>query len=142
MMLAGVCLESGNESRSVVFNSLRCHGLYSPWNAPGQNTGVSSLSLLQRIFSTQGSLALQADSLPTELSFLCYASSILNTLRVFNHERMLNFVKDFFCTYLYDHMILLLLLLLGNYIKSMSLGSCIREFQKKVLVYGGILNKC
>ena len=31
------------------------HGLYSPWNSPGQNTGVGSLSLLQRIFPTQGS---------------------------------------------------------------------------------------
>ena len=29
--------------------------LYSPWNSPGQNTGVSSLSLLQRIFLTQES---------------------------------------------------------------------------------------
>ena len=28
--------------------------LYSPWNSPGQNTGVGSLSLLQRIFPTQG----------------------------------------------------------------------------------------
>ena len=27
----------------------------SPWNSPGQNTGVSSLSLLQGIFPTQGS---------------------------------------------------------------------------------------
>ena len=36
-------------------DSLRPHGLYSPWNAPGQNTGVGSLSLLQGIFSTQGS---------------------------------------------------------------------------------------
>ena len=35
-------------------NSLRPHGLYSPWNSPGQNTGVSSLSLLQGIFPTQG----------------------------------------------------------------------------------------
>ena len=26
-----------------------------PWNSPGQNTGVGSLSLLQRIFPTQGS---------------------------------------------------------------------------------------
>ena len=30
------------------------HGLYSPWNSPGQNTEVGSLSLLQRIFPTQG----------------------------------------------------------------------------------------
>ena len=28
---------------------------YSPWNSPGQNTGVGSLSLLQEIFPTQGS---------------------------------------------------------------------------------------
>ena len=27
---------------------------YSPWNSPGQNTGVGSLSLLQEIFPTQG----------------------------------------------------------------------------------------
>ena len=26
----------------------------SPWNSPGQNTGVGSLSLLQGIFPTQG----------------------------------------------------------------------------------------
>ena len=42
-------------SRSVVSDSLRPHGLYSPWNSPGQNTGVGSLSLLQQIFPTQGS---------------------------------------------------------------------------------------
>ena len=29
-------------------------GLYSPWNSPGQNTGVGSLSLLPGIFPTQG----------------------------------------------------------------------------------------
>ena len=34
--------------------SLRPHGLYSPWNSPSQNTGVGSLSLLQRIFPNQG----------------------------------------------------------------------------------------
>ena len=42
-----------SESRSVVSDSLRPHGLYSPWNSPGQNTGVGSLSLLQGIFPTQ-----------------------------------------------------------------------------------------
>ena len=41
--------------RKVVFNSLCPHGLYSPWNSPGQNTGVGSLSLLHGIFPTQGS---------------------------------------------------------------------------------------
>ena len=44
-----------SESRSVVSNSLRPHGLYSPWNSLGQNTEVDSLSLLQGIFPTQGS---------------------------------------------------------------------------------------
>ena len=40
---------------SVVSNTLQPHGLYSPWNSLGQNTGVGSLSLLQGIFPTQGS---------------------------------------------------------------------------------------
>ena len=44
-----------SESRSVMSNSLRPHGLYSPWNFLGQDTGVDSLSLLQGIFPTQGS---------------------------------------------------------------------------------------
>ena len=35
--------------------SLWSHGLYSPWNFPGQNTGVDIWSLLQGIFPTQGS---------------------------------------------------------------------------------------
>ena len=41
-----------SESCLVVPDSLR---LYSPWNSPGQNTGVGSPSLLQGIFPTQGS---------------------------------------------------------------------------------------
>ena len=38
-------------------DSLQPHGLYicSPWNSPGENTGVGSLSILQGIFPTQGS---------------------------------------------------------------------------------------
>ena len=43
-----------SESRSVMSNSLRPHG-YSPWNSPGQNTGVGSCSLFQGIFPIQGS---------------------------------------------------------------------------------------
>ena len=35
-------------------NSLWPHGLCSPWNSPGKNTRVGSLSLLQGIFPTQG----------------------------------------------------------------------------------------
>ena len=34
---------------------LQPNGLYSPWNSPGQNTGLGSCSLLQGIFPTQGS---------------------------------------------------------------------------------------
>ena len=39
---------------SGVWHSLQPCGLYSPWNSPGQNTGVDSHSLLQGIFPTQG----------------------------------------------------------------------------------------
>ena len=42
-----------SENHLVVSNSLWAHGLYSPWNSPGQNTGVGGLSLLQGIFPTQ-----------------------------------------------------------------------------------------
>ena len=37
----------------VMSDSLRPHGLCSPWNSPGQNTGVGNLSFLQGIFPTQ-----------------------------------------------------------------------------------------
>ena len=42
--------------------TLRPHGLYSPWNSPGQNTGVGSLSL----GIEPRSPALQVYSLPAE----------------------------------------------------------------------------
>ena len=45
---------SESESHSVMSNFLWSHGLYSPCNFPGQNTGVGSLSLLQGIFPIQG----------------------------------------------------------------------------------------
>ena len=65
--------ESESESRPVLSDSLQPHGLNSPRNSPGQNTGVGSRSLLQGIFPTQ-SLdpglppygRIQADSLPAE----------------------------------------------------------------------------
>ena len=66
--------ESESESLSVVSDSLQSHGLCSPQNSSGKNTGLGSLSLLQGIFPTQGlnlsdpeSPALQVDSLPAEL---------------------------------------------------------------------------
>ena len=50
-----LCHLSESESHSVLSDSLRPHGLYGPWNSPGQNTGVGSGSLLQPIFLTQES---------------------------------------------------------------------------------------
>ena len=61
-----------SESHSVVSDSLQPHGLYSPWNSPGQNTGVGSRYLLQGIsrYLLQGieprSPGLQVDSLLSE----------------------------------------------------------------------------
>ena len=49
-------IKSESESRSVVSVSPRPHGLHSPWNSPGQNTGMGSLSLLQEIVPTQRSI--------------------------------------------------------------------------------------
>ena len=43
-----------SDSHSVLSDSLRPHGLYSPWNSLGQNTGLGSLSCIQGIFSIQG----------------------------------------------------------------------------------------
>ena len=43
-----------SESCSVTSDSLWPHGLYSPWDSLGQNTGMGSLSFLQGIFPTQG----------------------------------------------------------------------------------------
>ena len=60
-----------SESRSVVSDSLRPHELYSPWNSPGQYTGVGSLfpspGDLPDPGIKLGSPAFQADSLPSEL---------------------------------------------------------------------------
>ena len=51
------CLWHPHASQALgnVVSSLQPHGLYIPWNSPGQKTGVGSLSLLQSIFPTQGS---------------------------------------------------------------------------------------
>ena len=71
----------GSESRSVVSDSLRPHGLYSP----GQNTGVGILSLLQGIFPTQGS----NPGLPHcrwilyQLSHKGTSASLMSTIRPF-----------------------------------------------------------
>ena len=59
-----------SESHSVMSDSLQPHGVYNPWNSPGQNPGEGDFSLFQGIFPIQEELgppALQADSLPAEL---------------------------------------------------------------------------
>ena len=43
-----------SETCSVVSNSLWPDRLNSPWNSPGQNTGVGSVFLLQGFFPSQG----------------------------------------------------------------------------------------
>ena len=68
-------------------NSLRPPGLYSPWNSPSQNTGVGSLSLLQRIFPTQGS----NPGLP-------HCRQILQQLRHKRIPRILEWVAYPFCS--------------------------------------------
>ena len=52
----GCCVKQRSEVKVTQLCPTLCnpHGLYSPWNSPGQNTGVGSLSLLQGIFPTQG----------------------------------------------------------------------------------------
>ena len=47
------CQFTAIECLSEVEVPQSCPTLYSPWNAPGQNTGVGSFSLLRRIFPTQ-----------------------------------------------------------------------------------------
>ena len=54
-IVSALTSESESESLSEMANSLRPHGQYSPWNSPGQNTGVGSRYLLQGILLTQGS---------------------------------------------------------------------------------------
>ena len=49
----GEVLQLGREV-TVMSDVLRPCGICSPWNSPGQNTGVGSRSLLQGIFPTQG----------------------------------------------------------------------------------------
>ena len=52
--MAEFLVESESERLSVVSDSLQPFRLCSPWNFPGQNTGLGSISLLQGILPTQG----------------------------------------------------------------------------------------
>ena len=68
-------------------DSLQLHGLYSPWNSPGQNTGVGNLSLPQGDLPNLGikltSPTLQSDSLPAEPQGKPYNSVKLKELSVY-----------------------------------------------------------
>ena len=68
LFLDGKLLEGCNEGVTQAFSCAEWKGkslsrvwlfvtpwIYSPWNSPGQNTGVDSRSLLQGIFPTQRS---------------------------------------------------------------------------------------
>ena len=53
-------------------DSLRLHGLYSPWNSLGQNTGEGSLSLLQGKFRGLGSgICLFSHPSPNTILMIC-----------------------------------------------------------------------
>ena len=55
MSTSYICKVKWSASCSVMSDSLQPNGLYSPWNSLGQNTGMSSFSLVQGIFPTPGS---------------------------------------------------------------------------------------
>ena len=105
-------LESESESCSAVSNSLQPHVLHSPWNSPGQNTGVGSLSLVQGIFPTQESKSglphgrqifyqLSHQGSPRRLQWIAYPSAAdLGTyLEIINNKlsrRTLNNISEKF----------------------------------------------
>ena len=68
-----------SENHSVVSDSLQPHGLCSPWNSPGQNTGVGSLSLLQILLQANSLISLFTHS----LSLLIYK---MGMMRVSTHQ--------------------------------------------------------
>ena len=50
-----VCVNCSDISHSLWPRGLKYNRLLCPWDSPGENTGVGSLSLLQGIFPSQGS---------------------------------------------------------------------------------------
>ena len=70
--------------------SLRPHGLYSPWNSPGQNIGVGRLSLLQGIIPTQGSKVLSVQSLShVQLFVIPWTAACQASLSITNSQSLL-----------------------------------------------------
>ena len=63
----------------------------SPWNSPGQNSGVGSLSLLQGIFPTQGSNP--GKDYLSFVKFLCICVFVKDQQNIF----VLSFLWVFYC---------------------------------------------
>ena len=77
--------ESESESRSVMSDSFPRHGLYSPWTSPGQDAGVGSRSLLQRIFPTEGRIQVSHIAVGSFSSWATRKAHFLFT----NHKKLL-----------------------------------------------------
>ena len=105
-------------SCSVMSDSLRPPGLFTPWNSPGQNTGVGSCCLLQGIFPTQ-------ESNPGLLHY----RQILYQL---SHQETLSSLKLVFIELMMpsNHLILCCPLLLLP-----SIFTCIRVFSNESALY-------
>ena len=89
-------------SRSVMSDSLRPHGLQPtrllhPWDSPGKSTGVGCHFLLQGDVSDPGikpgSLALQADALPSEPPKPHYLPLKITTLLEWNDQHLNHYAK-------------------------------------------------
>ena len=76
-------------------DSLQPHGLYSPWNSPGQNTDVGSLSLVQQIFLTQESNRglLHCRRI---LYHLCYQNELVNFGKETNNITLQHKLEKYF----------------------------------------------
>ena len=106
-----ICIYSESGSHSVMSNSLQPHEPYSPWNSPGQNTGVGSLFLLQQMSpprnQTQGSPALQVDSLPAEPSgkpncvYIYMTINIYIYMYIYTHTHIYTLKDTYIQRYIY-----------------------------------------
>ena len=81
-------------SYSVMSDSLQPHGLYSPWNSPGQNTGMGSLSFLHGTFPTQGwnPGLLHCRQILYQLKGILQKSSVLNLIN-YQRPRLLSSIE-------------------------------------------------
>ena len=71
------------ESPSVVSDSLQPHALYSPWNSPGQNIGMDSLSFLQGILTNPDSILKSRDI--TLLTKVCIVKAMVSPVIMYRY---------------------------------------------------------